>query len=238
MTWLEWALLCILTAQFVAPKLRRLTSRTSPIVSYPYIGGVASASKTGCLHVRCGPMFCGKTTWLLKKISQYADLSSEPPLLINSIKDNRDDKISSHGSQFRGVSHKVKCVKTKFLGDVDVSRYSVVGIDEAQFYDDLKDTVYKWVAAGKQVYCAGLDGYSDMKPFGQIHLLVSIAETFSKDCAVCLPHLQGATHPMIMALIPKAPFTARITGSTAQVDVGGADKYMAVCRACHNAVQA
>lgn len=185
----------------------------------------------GCLHVRCGPMFCGKTTWLLEEMARNADLFNQKPLLINSIKDTRgDDRITSHNSQFLGLSSKITAMKTSRLANVDVTNYAVIGVDEAQFYPDLAITVAKWVAEGKQVYCAGLDGDFEMKSFGQINQLLALADSFMKLTAVCDKCLQLAPRPVTLTNLTRAPFSVRLIGSTKQTDVGGADKYVASCR--------
>ena len=61
------------------------------------------------LQVFVGPMFSGKTTELLRVISKYSDVSNDRPLLINHSFDirNTETKISSHSSQYFGISNKI-----------------------------------------------------------------------------------------------------------------------------------
>ena len=103
------------------------------------------AKQSGSLHVFTGAMFSGKTTRLCTEISKYADISEYPPLMISHVIDNRDDRsaVSSHSSQFKGLSHKVASIKVARLGNVDVSKYPVIGIDEAQFFPDLYEMAVK-----------------------------------------------------------------------------------------------
>lgn len=73
---------------------------------------------------------------------------------------------------------------------------------------------------GKIVIVAALDGTFQRKPFGSVLNLVPLAETVTKLTAVCM---------MCQA---DAAFSLRL-GSETQVElIGGADKYIAVCRRC------
>lgn len=192
----------------------------------------------GSLQVYTGPMFCGKTTRLLEEITKYADLSCcGQPLLINHVSDNRDtvNIVSSHGSQFHGVSSKVVVVTTHYLRDIDVSQYFVVGIDECQFYPDLAETVELWVEQGKHVYCAGLDGDWNRKKFkdGKVGDLVHLAETFVKMPAICTKCLEHAPRPIIPSRLGHASFTGKMSGCKDQVEIGGSNIYASLCRRHH-----
>ena len=69
---------------------------------------------------------------------------------------------------------------------------------------------------------AALDGTFKRKPFSDILNLVPLAEEVTKLSAVCMNCFQDAS------------FSKRITGDGETVEViGGADKYMAVCRSCY-----
>ncbi|CAH6418591.1 Thymidine kinase [uncultured virus] len=191
----------------------------------------------GSLHIRVGPMFCGKTTWLVDEITRYADLNTgTAPLLINHVNDNRDKAISSHSSHFKGVSSRIVTIKTGLLSAVDVSAFDVVGIDEGQWYPDLVKTVLMWVQRGKQVYIAGLDGDFRRGNFGDIRNLLSEADSFVKLQAICTTciKLKQKTGPLIVSDLTPAPFTAKHSEvSAGLVVVGGADKYTATCRRHH-----
>jgi thymidine kinase len=203
----------------------------------------------GCLHVFVGPMFSGKTTELMRKISEYADcinslqsdvsgLSSVckvKPLLINHGSDTRDKTsvISSHSSQFKGISANVVSIYATTLADVDVSKYTVIGIDECQFFKDLLPTILLWVEAGKHVYCAGLDGTFESKPFGQSHLLVSLSDTFVKKnaiCHVCIKERTGTVNVITPGMLVSAPFTAKTGNLDTKIEVGSKDIYLPLCR--------
>lgn len=182
------------------------------------------------LRVYVGPMFSGKTSELLRAITKYADVYKDRPLLINHSFDDRNSVhvISSHSSLYKGVSEMVDIVSTARLADISVDGYRVIGIDEISFFEDLTETVSRWLQAGKHVICAGLDGNVKMRNFGQSHELLAMADEFVKLTAICSLCLRERGEPY--DVVP-APFTAKIGGNfSSEVESGGADKYVAVCR--------
>lgn len=201
-----------------------------------------SNEKDMSLSVYVGPMFSGKTTHLVREITQYSDLSDKRrALIINHSLDNRNaiSVISSHSSSYKGLSEKVDVVSTDNLSKVDVTSYEIVGIDEANFftYNDLISTVKNWLVAGKHVICSGLDGDSDMNKFGYVADLLSISDRFVKltaICSVCITELTARNETITPCNVTPAPFTKKIAGGSSLIDIGGADKYQAVCRKHHH----
>ena len=98
--------------------------------------------------------------------------------------------------------------------------HDVIGIDEGQFFPDLVDFCDEMANAGKIVIVAALDGDFRRKPFGSVLELVPLAESVTKLTAVCT------------SCFGTASFSKRIVNDTAVECIGGADKYIAVCRAC------
>jgi thymidine kinase len=192
---------------------------------------------SGSLTVYVGGMMSGKTSRLIQEITRYADASQSKPLLINNALDSRsiETVISSHSSQFQGISSRVDIISTKKLKEVDVSKHDVVGIDEIQFFDDLYETVQIWLSQGKHIYCSGLNGDAFRNHFGQVHTLLPICDHFEylhAICQVCMEEKKKQT--TILTPIDfqgmQASFSKRLTASTSQVEVGASDKYIAVCR--------
>jgi len=185
------------------------------------------ASLHATLHVYVGPMFSGKTGKLLKKLTKYADITASNPLLINHTADQRVQiaSVSSHSSQFKKVSEKITTTSAAKLENVDATNYNVIGIDEAQFFPDLYEQVKKWLGEGKKIICAGLDGDANMETFGQTEKMVHLADKFVKMRAICAKcHAADGTWV-------KAPFTIKFLGDKdAQIESGGSEKYMPVCR--------
>lgn len=111
--------------------------------------------------------------------------------------------------------------------NVDYSDYDVFGIDEAQFFPDLVESVRKLTDdLGKTVIVAGLNGDSNRKNFGRIHELLGMMNDFTLLSAFCerCKQLKGCKTP--------AHFTKRLVRSSAIVMVGGKDLYSAMCREC------
>ena len=201
------------------------------------------------LTVYCGSMFSGKSQRMLGEITRFSDVSeSRHALIINHSLDNRNEVkvVSSHSSLYAGLSNKVDVVSTDKLSTIDVSNYTIIGIDEVNFFSDLDDllqTIRLWIQQGKHIICAGLDSDFRGKKFGYISELVHLADNFEKlhaICSICLKEIQARKEPVTPHNATPAPFTAKITAPKFNVsddgsviDVGGADKYIAVCRRHH-----
>lgn len=194
--------------------------------SKPICPSRVSNSKAGSLTVFTGPMFSNKTSNLISSITCYADISEKHlTLLINHSFDNRSDKvISSHSSNYKGLSAKVKVVSETFLSDVNVNDYDIIGVDEAQFFEDLVPTIKKWLKMGKQIVVSGLDSCGEGEIFGSIHELVHISDSFTKFnayCTICKDQHNKIT---------PAPFTSKRRDTASKVTIGGSDIYYPTCR--------
>lgn len=193
------------------------------------------------LIVYTGSMYSGKSSKMLQEVTRYADSSSGSirPLIVNHSLDNRDPKsvVSSHSSLYKGLSDKVDVVAASKLAEVNVDRYTVIGIDECNFFTDLYDSVSKWLKQGKFIICAGLDGSYKMELFGDIYKLLPIADEFVKlrgICAVCTQELVDKHEVITPNNMVPAPFTDKIAGDpTKQIEIGGSDMYRPVCRKHH-----
>jgi thymidine kinase len=190
------------------------------------------------LEVYTGSMMSGKTTKMTKRVTKFVDACGSKAIIINHKKDTRapETKVSSHSSSYRGLSDKIVVISAEKLGDVDVNGYEVVGIDEAFLFDDLFDTVKLWIGIDKNIIVAGLDGDFKMEEFGQIHRLLPLADKFVKYaaiCTLCLEDLVQKGERITPSNITPAPFTKRLGDNKEVEDIGGADKYVAVCRRHH-----
>ena len=101
---------------------------------------------------------------------------------------------------------------------MDLVAYTVIAIDEGQFFEDLLPFADELANEGKVVVIAALDGDFQRQPFGQVPALVPRCERVDKLSAICA----YCSRP--------ASFTQRLTAETETVSIGGADKYVAVCR--------
>jgi thymidine kinase len=229
-----------------SPPLYDMVTQTKNKMEVADINGRAG----GC-RIRFGPMFSGKTTALINDLAQYADLGSKV-LLINSKKDNRqteaqDETVTTHNSQFKGLSDKVDRVKLTSLkeiyestNEINIDKYDVIGIDEGQFYADLKKMVTEWVLKLKKyVIISSLDGDSNLRPFGQAHELICLCsdwggkkaiEKLSAKCINC--SMKNTNCSPRFEWVP-AGFTRCLKSKTQTILAGGEDLYQAVCLSCH-----
>lgn len=193
--------------------------------------------------MRLGPVRSAKTTWMNIEITTLADQGFSCLKIIHAADDrplaaSNDESGSTYNSTYKSLSSKVKYVRVSELRGVDVSAYHVVGIDEAQFYPDLLEVVEDWVEnKGLHILVSGLDGDFEKRRIGQTLDLIPLADEVVKlsgRCRLCLNELQDAGfHGNIMALA--APFSKNIGHSDEQIQIGGDEIFVAVCRWHHSA---
>ena len=186
--------------------------------------------------------FPGKSTWLNSELTQLADKGFRV-LKITHLADirtdvaNCDDSGSTHNSSYTSLTAKVSRLRTDQLAKVTINDFHVIGIDESQFYPDLLETVTHWVEVlGKHVRVTGLDGDAKKRKFGQTLDLIPICDEVIKlqaSCHYCLEELRAADfHGNLLAI--SGPFTKRLGGLVSNIDIGGSDKYVPVCRYHHS----
>lgn len=181
------------------------------------------------LKVIAGPMGAGKTTELLNQLTIFAGLYSPHirVLYINSEKDVRDGVTSSHSGKC-SLHPNITGIKVNNLRDADISSFDVIGVDEAQFFQDLYETVTMWLTFPKQIIIAGLSGDIYRRPFGQINSLVQECDEFVLLKARCKPCIDEG-------LLIDASFTGCTEKiSHGEVRIGGWDIYIPMCRNCHD----
>ncbi len=175
---------------------------------------------SGWIEVITGPMFSGKSEELIRRLRRAAIARLRLQVFKPAL-DTRyaEEEIVSH-SQWR-----IPSVAVESSGDVQRlldPRTEVIGIDEAQFFDEGLPGVCSHLAdLGKRVIVAGLDMDYRGVPFGPMPQLLAIAEQVQKITAIC--SRCGAP----------ANSTQRLVASREQVVVGAADVYEARCRRCH-----
>jgi thymidine kinase len=140
--------------------------------------------RRGWIEVICGSMFSGKTEELIRRLKRVAiaNLRTE---IFKPVFDTRYDevKIVSHDEN-KVPSTPVANSRTILMLAQDVD---VVGIDEAQFFDDGITTVCEQLALkGMRVIVAGLDMDYQGKPFGQMPNLLAVADYITKLHAICM----------------------------------------------------
>lgn len=177
------------------------------------------AHPVGSIEVITGSMFSGKTEELIRRLrrAQFAKLPVE---IFKPEIDVRYDEqeIVSHNSN-RIPSTPVGHSSAILLLSADTK---VVGIDEAQFFDDeLPNVCVQLANRGIRVVVAGLDMDFKAQPFGPIPALMAIAEHVTKVHAVCVRC--GAP----------AAYSYRLNEREERVMLGEKESYEPRCRACY-----
>lgn len=179
-------------------------------------------SKNGCIEVICGSMFSGKTEELIKRLKR-AKLSKKEVIAFKPNLDVRydDKKIISHNKSF--IASKVIYSSSEILSFCE--NFQVVGIDEAQFFDNKLPEICNQLANnGTRVIVAGLDMDYTGKPFGIMPEIVAIADYVTKVHAICVKCGDLAN------------YSHRISNKVNLVEIGEKEKYEPLCRNCFNNV--
>ena len=177
------------------------------------------------LSIVIGPMYSGKSTYLLNKINNSYK-NNENILVINHIIDIRynKDKITNHNNistdciSFTNLNEIFDYVKNHSLLIENINH---IYIDEAQFFTDLEDVVSNLLTtySNLKITCVGLDGDFQQNVFnnGQLLKLIAKAENvikLSSKCYICKN---------------KAFFTKRISDDKNQILVGSNNMYVPSC---------
>jgi thymidine kinase len=176
--------------------------------------------RRGWIEVICGSMFSGKTEELIRRLkrARIANLKVE---IFKPAIDIRYDEVQvvSHDAN-RIQSTPIDNSQTILLLAQDVD---VVGIDEAQFFDNEILHVCETLAVkGVRVIVAGLDMDYTGKPFGPMPGLLAIADYITKLHAICVRCGNIAT------------ISYRKTAQPGQVVLGESDTYEPRCRNCYH----
>ncbi|RNI39095.1 thymidine kinase [Hanamia caeni] len=149
-----------------------------------FIEPILKGDRRGWIEVICGSMFSGKTEELIRRLKRVEIAHLKAEIFKPSIDTRYDDqKIVSHDEN-RIHSTPIDNSQTILLLAQNVD---VVGIDEAQFFDDQIPTVCEQLALkGMRVIVAGLDMDYQGKPFGQMPNLLAIADYITKLHAICV----------------------------------------------------
>lgn len=182
---------------------------------------------SGQIEVIAGSMFSGKTEELLRLLRR-AQIARQKTQVFKPALDHRygTENVQSHDAsktQAIAVEHALQIL------ELTEENTLVVGIDEAQFFDEALVGVAERLAfRGKRVILAGLDLDYTGRPFGPMPQLLAIAEKVTKLAAICV--VCGGPASRSQRLV--RPETA--TSESAQVLVGGFKEYEPRCRMCHD----
>lgn len=171
----------------------------------------------GWIEVICGSMFSGKTEELIRRLKR-AQFAKQRIEIFKPIVDTRydDEMVVSHDSnKIRSTPVPVASNIRLLANDVDV-----IGIDEAQFFDDeIIDACNALANSGVRVIVAGLDMDYMGKPFGPMANLMATAEYVTKVHAIC-----SKTGGL-------AQYSYRKAKSNELIMLGQEEEYEPLCRA-------
>lgn len=173
----------------------------------------------GSIEVICGSMFSGKTEELIRRLRR-AEFAKLPLKIFKPYIDTRyaTNQVVSHDF------NKINSTTVKHSSEIIAlsSQIQVVGIDEAQFFDNELPSVCSLLAnQGIRVIVAGLDMDYLGNPFGPIPQLMAISEHVTKVHAVCV--ICGAP----------ANFSFRTAHHEDQILLGERNFYEPRCRSCY-----
>ncbi|MPZ51695.1 MAG: thymidine kinase [Acidimicrobiia bacterium] len=175
----------------------------------------------GWVEVICGPMFSGKSEELIRRVTR-SRIARVPVQVFKPSLDDRysEEAVVSH-SDLSAPATSVSSASA--LRKAVLDRTEVVGVDEAQFFDnELVSVVDDLADSGVQVVIAGLDLDYLRRPFGPLPDLCDHAEYVTKMLAVC--HRCGGP----------ALYTQRLVRSDDLVVIGAAEAYESRCRGCYD----
>ncbi len=165
-------------------------------------------------------MFSGKTEELIRRMRR-AEFAKQKVEIYKPAVDTRydeDDVVSHNDNAIRSTPVPAAANILLLANDVDV-----VGIDEAQFFDDELPAVCKQLAdSGIRVIIAGLDMDFQGKPFGPMPHLMAQAEFVTKVHAICVQCGNLANH------------SHRTAEGEDLVLLGETEEYEPLCRTCFN----
>lgn len=176
--------------------------------------------KTGWIEVICGSMFSGKTEELIRRLKRAIIAKQKVEIFKPSIDTRYDEfNVVSHNSNSISSTPVTSAQSILLLSN----EIDVVGIDEAQFFDDQLPEVCQILAnKGIRVIIAGLDMDFKGQPFGPMPSLLSMAEYVTKVNAICMKCGGIASHSF------------RLINEEATVLLGEKESYEPRCRKCFN----
>jgi len=180
---------------------------------------------SGYLEIAIGPMFSGKTSWLLELFNQHT-FCSKNVMVINHTEDTRyhATMLSTHDKKM------IPCIQSTTLLNNEQNKTlfdqamksDVVLINEGQFFEGLFDFVIMLLDHKKMIYICGLDGDFKRQKFGELIDLVPMCDKVYKLRSLCAVCKNGT----------RAIFSKRLVDGDEQKVIGN-DIYAPVCRKCY-----
>lgn len=176
--------------------------------------------KQGWIEVICGSMFSGKTEELIRRLkrAEFAKMKVEIFKPKIDVRYSDDDVVSHDKTTIRSTAIEHSSQLLILASDVEV-----IGIDEAQFFDDgLPEVCNQLANQGIRVIIAGLDMDYLGRPFGPMPNLLAIAEFVTKVHAICVQTGHLAHH------------SYRLSENDSLVQLGEQESYVPLSREAFN----
>ena len=175
--------------------------------------------RRGRVEVVCGSMFSGKTEELIRRVKRAVFAKQKVEIFKPAIdvRYSEEDVVSHEGKAIPSTPVE-RAASILLMG----SDCDVLGVDEAQFFDDqIVDVCNELANRGIRVIVAGLDLDFRGQPFGPMPKLCAIADEVTKVHAICVRC--GAL----------AYVSHRIVAGEKQVLLGETHEYEPLCRQCY-----
>jgi thymidine kinase len=181
----------------------------------------------GSLEVITGSMFCGKTEELIRRLRR-ATIARQKVQVFKPVIDDRYaySKVTSHaGSDIEALPINNSA---ELLQKLDPEA-TVIGIDEAQFFDQgIVDVANHLADCGIRVIVTGLDTDFRGEPFSCMPVMIAKADKVDKLSAICMVCGEPATRTQRLIDGRPAHYNEPI------IVVGASNMYEARCRRCHD----
>jgi thymidine kinase len=183
---------------------------------------INKAGRKGWIEVIVGSMFSGKTEELIRRLNR-AKIARQKVEIFKphiDVRYSEDEVVSHNANSIRSTPVETSANILLLASNVDV-----VGIDEAQFFDQgLSEVCNELANQGVRVIVAGLDMDFRGNPFGPIPSLMARAEYVTKVHAIC------------MRCGNLANYSHRLSEAEKLVVLGEKDEYEPLCRACYSRI--
>lgn len=176
------------------------------------------------LELITGPVCCGKSEELLRKVTRY-DIAGYNILLVKPVVDTRSKKVKSRNGSER------ECIEISSPDDIyeiiehhnknNIKCVDIIAFDEGQFYKDLYRVVKDLLLKKFKVIVSALDSDFNGEPFGDITKLVTLSDSVEKLTAVCMK-----------CKCDHAIFSQKLKIGGDQIEVGDLELYQPRCINC------
>lgn len=175
------------------------------------------------LEIVLGPMFSGKSSYALAYIRKQSAIGRS----VIAVKPTSDTRYSSNDEIVTHDRERIPCItwntETPLTPNERFTNADCIVVEEAQFFQGL----YNWVkyymrGHHKHIVLLGLDGDASQRGFDELLSCIPLADKLTKRLALCHVCRDGTEAPY-------SRYRPNANQSGGQIDVGGAEKYQAVC---------